>query len=285
MTDKPNFGPYSEWDSVNVFSEISQNAHSLFDQVIVENWSQVTQPVDHLFLRMAYKAKTTSLAIRLINSWALNLPAIALTRVRLEQLIVCSYLIHEDQTSGLERFVKHIPIGHYNAAKAAMSDPTIADKLTALNLESMREEARRAQLNLSNEPSHNEDRFERKWTQLDLRAMAKRRDVIVIDSAYVLKQSLEREYVTIYKQASSVVHAECSSLSYAYLDFFRSPSGTPVLMAVPSWALIVAATTAHYDVLQCYEILKFLNVPERGHVDLMKRWIQARDLYVREHDG
>ena len=76
--EHPNFGPYEKWDSVSAFSKISEKSYSVFDKQIKENWSKISRPTHHLFLRIAYQAKTTSLAIRLNNSWALNIPAIAL---------------------------------------------------------------------------------------------------------------------------------------------------------------------------------------------------------------
>ena len=97
-----------------------------------------------------------------------------------------------------------------------------------------------------------------------------------------MKQSLEREYITIYMQACSVVHADCSSLSYVFLDLFPSPSGTPVLMSVPSWAVIVSATTAHYDILQSYEILEWIGISDgQEFKQLMDTWIQARDKHIQ----
>ncbi len=230
---------------------------------------------------MAYQAKTTSLAIRLNTSWALILPAFALTRVRLEQTIVCSYLIHEKQSIGLSRFVEFISIGHYKATKLVMEDASLAKHLSHIDLGVLATAATESQKKFTPGSSVTNDKFERSWTKLDLRSMAKRRDSLVNDSSSVLKQPLEREYITIYKESSSVVHADCSSLSVSFLDLFKTPSGQPVLMAVPSWALIVCATTSHYDILQCYEILKWLGISaEENYQDLMGQWLKARDKYV-----
>jgi hypothetical protein len=126
-----------------------------------------------------------------------------------------------------------------------------------------------------------DDKFERNWTKLDLRSMAKRRDSLVARSSSILKHSLEREYITIYTEASSIVHADSSSLSFAFLDLFKSPSGKPVLMALPSWALIVSATTSHYDILQCYEVLRWIGISaDEEYQDLVGWWIESRDKFV-----
>ncbi len=71
-------------------------------------------------------------------------------------------------------------------------------------------------------------------------------------------------------------------LSYSFLDLFRSPAGQPVLMAVPAWAVIVSASTSHYDLLQCYEILEWLGISTGNkYSELMNNWIEARDKYIK----
>lgn len=111
--------------------------------------------------------------------------------------------------------------------------------------------------------------------------MAKRRDTLVEGSTSIFKASLERQYISIYVHASSVVHADCASLSYAYLDLFKTPSGVPVLMPIPSWAGVVSTALAYYDILQCYEILEWVGVPARNEYrQLMDEWAAARDKYI-----
>lgn len=281
MSEQPNFGPYSRRENVSAFADLSDKAFTLFDKLINENWSLLSMPIHHLFLRIAYQANATSLAIRLNNSWALILPAFALTRVRLEQTIICSYLLHEEETIGLLPFVAYIPVGKHKATRIVMEDSSLAKHLSHIDLTAIETEAVKAQQEFTPSFSLNNDKFERNWTKLDLRSMAKRRDALVNASSSVFKQSLEREYITIYKQACSVVHADCSSLSYSFLDLFPSPSGTPVLMAVPSWAVIVAATTARYDILQCYEILEWIGIlAGQEYKQLMDNWVEARDKHI-----
>jgi hypothetical protein len=282
MSEKPNFGPYWNWASISAFSELSEKAFTLFDKFINENWSLLSRPVHHLFLRMAYQAKTTSFGIRLNNSWALNLPAFAMTRIRLEQTIVCSYLVHEEESVGLLPFVRYIPIGQHKGLRVAMEDPSLSKELSKLIDPKISEtEAVEEQEKFTPGFSLSKGTFERNWTKLDLCSMAKKRDTLVNASASILKHSLEREYISIYKVASSILHADCSSLSYSYLDLFQTPSGEPVLMAVPSWAIIVSASIAHYDILQCYEILEWLGISAgQDYEHLMAEWIEARDKHI-----
>jgi hypothetical protein len=284
LRNGPDFGPYQSWESVATFGAVSEKSFVLFDERIRGEWQQLARPVHHLFIRIGYQAKTTSLATRLTNSWALSLPALALVRVRLEQTIICSFLVHEEEEAGLHPFVAYIPIGQHKGLKAAKEDRQLAAQLTGLfDLGLSEAEALRAQQELTPGFSLDSDKFQRNWTKLDLRSMAKRRDALVASKSVLQRHSLEREYLSFYKVASSMVHADCSSLSYAFLDIFQAPGTQPVLMAVPSWALIVAAATAHYDLLQCFEMLKRLGIDaEREYQELFEQWTAARDKFTRD---
>jgi len=237
-------------------------------------------PVNHLFFRMAYTAATTSLAIRLINSWTLNLQAFALTRVRLEQFIICSYIIHEDESIGLDKFAQYMPIQRYKGMKVAMENNSLREHLKNFrDLDELKEDAIKAQQEFMPGFSCENDKFERSWTKLSLRSLAKKRDSLV-PADPLMKHPLEREYLSVYKVACSIIHADCDSLSYNFIDFFQSPSGKPVLMPLPSLAFNVAACTAHYDIVQCYEVLNRVGIPPaREYHDLMKQWFNVRDKF------
>lgn len=280
----PSFGPYHSWESVATFDAISEKSFATLDEHISAEWQRLARLVHHLFIRIGYQAKTTSLATRLANSWALSLPALALVRVRLEQTIICSFLVHEREEDGLRPFVAYIPIGHHKGLKAAMEDPKLAAQLTGLfDLGGSEAEALKAQQELTPGFSLDSDKCQRNWTKLDLRSMAKRRDTLASSRGALQRHSLEREYLSFYKVASSVVHADCSSLSYAFLDTFPAPGTQPVLMTVPSWALVVATTTAHYDLLQCFEILEWLGINAADEYQaLLEQWLAGRDKFIRE---
>ena len=275
-------GPYRDWPPVSEFHAISTNAFDVFRRSVDAHRAHLRRPVHHLFLRMAYQAETTSVALRNANSWALNLPAFALTRVRLEQTIVCSYLIHEEEAVGLRPFVAHIPIGEYRGVKAAIEDPDLAPHLTdRVSLDTALTSAVNAQQDLDPSFDIENDKLSRSWTQLDLRSMARRRDELVAQKDPRPGHRLEAHYVSIYKVASSVVHADGSSLSYRFMDVIGVEGETPVLMAVPSWAPIVAASTAHYDILQVSEILGYFGcAPKDDLAALSAAWRTASDAYM-----
>jgi hypothetical protein len=277
---KINFGPYASWDEIKAYSELSEKAFSIFNGLVKDKGKLLLEPINHLFYRMAYQADMTSLAIRLTNSWVLVLPAFALLRVRLEQTIICSYIIYEDISIGLEKFIKYISIHRYKGMKVAMEDESLKKHLKNFkNLDKLKDDAIKVQKELTPSSSYEHDKFERSWTKLDLRSIAKKRDSLVPKEP-LIKHPLEREYLSIYKVASSIVHADCDSLSHSFLDFFPSLDGSPILMAIPIYASIIASFNARYDILQCHEILNRVGIPPRQeYINLMDEWFKIRDKY------
>lgn len=263
---------------------LSERAYEVFDGLVAGHWRRLSRPVHHLFIRIAYQANTTSLAAGLSNGWALNQPALALVRIRLEQTIVCSYLVHEDESAALRPFVAYISIRQYKGLRAAMEGPALEAQLAQLfDLSDSEADAANAQRDLTPGFTLERDTFQRSWTELDLRSMAKRRDVLANAKAPLRARTLESHYLSFYKVASSVIHADASSLSYAFLDLFQVPGAAqPVLMAIPSWAAIVAAATAYYDLLDCVEILTWLGISAEPEFHaLFNGWSSARDKYLQ----
>lgn len=122
---KINYGPYSSWDEIKAFSQLSEKAFRIFAELVKDKAKELLESINHLFYRMVYIAGTTSTSIRLINSWAFTLPAFALLRIRLEQTIICSYLIYEDISIWLEKFLSYNPIGQFKGMKVAMEDESL----------------------------------------------------------------------------------------------------------------------------------------------------------------
>lgn len=275
MNDKqPNYGPIANIEEISNFAKLSNEAFELFDELVNKNWATLNRPTHHLFIRIIYQAKTTSFAINLNNSWVLILPAFSLLRVRLEQLIVCSYLVHEDEEIGLLPFVRHTSIREYINLRTAMEDEAIKDKLAHLiDFNRSEDAAIKDQEELTPGFKVENDKFSRDWTKLDLRSMAKRRDVLSAKANLTLDKKLELSYITLYRVASSLIHADCSSLSTSFLNLFSVPGGKPVLMPVPSWASIVAANSARYDIIQCCEVLNYLGIPVmQEYKSMLQSW-------------
>jgi hypothetical protein len=250
MNLKPNYGPFQEWENIAAYSALSDRAFKLFDEAIAANQDKLSSVYHHLLLRCMYQARTTSFAIGLNVSWVLLQPAFALCRVRLEQTIVTSFLLHEDVNEGLKRFILHTRVSDFRSMKLAKENPKLAQNLTKFEIDDLKAKAAVAQEKLDPSFTLEGGKFERSWTKLDLRSMAKRRDDLATNGKRLQKQSLELQYISFYVQASSIVHADCSSISHHFLDYFPGPDGKPVLMPPPSLANSIAAATANYDILE-----------------------------------
>jgi hypothetical protein len=229
---------------------------------------------------MAYQARTTSQAIRLNNSYGMVLPAFALLRVRLEQTIVCSYLLHEDEAKGIGSFIMYTSIKRHKNKTAVLDDPLLRSRLRRFDTPDSKISAEEMQASLKSDFNPDTDKFQREWTDLDLRSMARRRDKLVASGHRLQKLPLERDYLAAYKLASSVVHSDCLSYSYEFLDYF-DVEGRPTLLPVMHWGFSSAALCAYYDILQFYEVLTFLKVDACEKFDaLYARWLEVRDQFM-----
>lgn len=269
-------GPYNEWEEFQVFSRLSNDVYSYFNEIFSAKSKELKRPMHHMFYRFKYLAESSSHSFRLISSWTFGLPALALLRVRLEQLIVCSYLIYEDVSQGLSNYLKHTAINKYYQIKTSFQDGIIKDRLeTKFDLLKMANGARLAQIEIDPEYNMASDKFQRKWTKLNLRSMAIRRDSLA--ATKFRAHSLEREYLTFYNVLSSLTHSDCSTISHEYLGEYAA-EGKIVLMTKPEWIIIGLACMAHYDILQCHEILNFFNIDVEEHFGiLMGQWQKERD--------
>jgi len=276
MNDQPKSAPDGIRRHVSTFHTLSRKALETFDKLISANAKELTRPLHHLFLRMAYQAETTSQAARLLITYNLTIPALALIRVRLEQLIVCSYLIHEEKREGIEPFVHFIDIQEHLQMRVAVANKAMAEHLTAVDFPLLEAKAIEAQQKLTPEFSPVTDRFQRHWTPLDLHSMTKRRDVLASSKTRIHKIKLETCYVSVYKTLSSIVHSDCSSLSFNYIDLFASNAGQVIMTTCPFWAAFGSNFCAMFDIIQCYEILHFLGIDASEFETIVTEWQAAR---------
>lgn len=280
-TRKPDFGPWDKEPAVKTFRELSQASFELYHERYTAHLQKKGSPVDHLFCRMLYTAESTSFGIRLLTGWGQFLPALALGRVRLEQLIVCSYLIHERDEVALKPFVHFIPIGEYKFVSTAVANARIAAKLPGkVDLASLKLAAVDAQKKLRERFDPESDRFQREWTQLNLSDMVRRRDELTRGNETVSRDGLEAYYVSLYKAANPVIHSDCIALSPRYLSVLSVAETEAVLMGVPEWGPLVAGFLAHFDIVQCSEVLERLGTPVHEEAkELLIKW----DLAIAEY--
>lgn len=110
-------------------------------------------------------------------------------------------------------------------------------------------------------------KFQSKWTKLDLYSMALRRDKLAEASGWLMSKHLPiaNLYTALYKTGSSPVHADGSMLVPPLWGALTSQDGKTTVDASVFWALAIPAYVTHYDLLSCYEALRWAGVDADAH--------------------
>jgi len=212
---------------------------------------------DVVLSSLIYTAMNLSLSIRFLISWGLIIPAIALIRVRLEQTIIFSYLVWEKPEKGLIPYIAHVPVHDYLGTVKAISDNEIS-KYIKVDIEKFEEIARTFQKVTKPNFDSASEKYERKWTKLDLLSMIRHRDRIVNKTdGSILRSRLEKYYHSIYYEASSIIHSDCNSTTSFLRHYLNKDDGKLIIRQTQNWDEIVLSTCADLDILQTYEYLLF----------------------------
>ncbi|MFV0421621.1 DUF5677 domain-containing protein [Oleidesulfovibrio sp.] len=269
-------GPFSEWESFKTFNLLSEEAYGFFNKTTRENPHILCDNNYHLFQRFKYIAENFSYTIRMSTSWCLLLPALSLVRTRLEQTIVCSYLTYEDKKIGLEQYLNFHKIESYNTMQRATHDEQMKKNIASvINTKEAYESACHSPKNIT--PEYLEgDKFSKKWTTLNLESMSKKRDIFSQQKSKIHHQ-LEHDYRTMYVLLSSVVHSTPSLLIDDFISEFVYKEEI-VLMPPPYWMKMAMICCTKYDIIQCYEILKFLSLDcDNFYMSLINEWEKEKD--------
>jgi len=223
-------------------------------------------------------AESTTTAINLLIDERLHLPALALTRVRFEQTVVFSYLLHEDPEIGLKPYSRFAPILEYQVADAVKSEPLFEPHVPAqLNLDDLKKKALAAQQEINPGFDITNGKLQAKWTKLDLYSMALRRDKRAQSSKWLASKILPLApfYTALYKTGSSPVHANGSMLVPPLWGKVTGMDGSTQTDASTLWALGLPPYVTHYDLLECYEALRWAGVDcDEPFVQLAQRLIE-----------
>jgi hypothetical protein len=213
----------------------------------------------------------------MLTSWDASLPAVALARIRMEQTIVCSYLIHENTDVGLGPYLKHLHIEKYWNSKHAEKNPVlkkILDEIRERDMPGLNQLREQILENVSFESVN------RKWTKLDLLSMAKKRDTLTKKLPNISHQPLELDYAALYGSFSSLVHSGIAAFSNDYLDKRIEPPKI-VLTPKPEWSTGLLTHLARWDILQTFEVLTRVQIDcETELKALYERYLTYRDEYL-----
>lgn len=249
--------------AAEALSAISERAFRVAERCMRDVTSPPSNEHCDLLERMLAAGESTSLAVRRLAQNHLHIPAIALARVRLEQTIICSYLVHEAPERGLQPYALHVPVQHYHSASDVLRDPHLRDAARAqLDLGDLERRAIEATQQIDPDFDPATGTLKRKWTTLDLYSMAIRRDQLATSQGSLLAAlPLALTHTALYRPASAVVHSDASSYSWPF-TLANRPDPAGVNPAV-FWPFAVLAYVATCDVTQCMEIPEWAGVAVR----------------------
>src|SRR5713226_6386532 len=132
---------------LRIIRDVSSQSYSLYRSLLPSKPPQSNNDYWDVVTRSVAIAESTSAAISSLIDQRHHLPALALTRVRFEQALVFSYLVHEQPDIGLKPYSRFAPITEYRIAEAVTSEPMLAPHVPAqVNVDALKAKAVDAQL-------------------------------------------------------------------------------------------------------------------------------------------
>jgi hypothetical protein len=258
--------------------DVSNESYTLYRSLIPSQPAPSNSDYWDVVTRSVAAAESTSAAIGSLIDQRHHLPALALTRVRFEQALVFSYLIHEKPDIGLKPYSRFAPITEYRIAEGVGSEALLAPHIPPqLNIDVLKAKAIDAQLAINPGFNIQAGKFQSKWTSLDVYSMALRRDTLAAKSQWIVSKHLPLAhlYTALYKTGSSPVHADGSMLAAPLWGQVTAADGRTQTEAATLWALTLPPYVTHYDLLQCYEALRWAGVDaDAQFVALSRRLVE-----------
>lgn len=257
------------------FVHYSEKSFRLFIESTYKNPSVLLQNNNHVFNNICCIAKNTSYSIRLLSSWGQPIEAYMLLRIRLDQLINCSYLIYENPNIGIFAYINYYPKIQKQILNSFENDELLKNGLKSLFPQLFE--------NLENKIKSTEDYIEQElqkddllsknnWTKYSIRDRAKERDKLVLNTDAISKNSLEELYVNIFKVSSSVVHSD----SAAVKNNFYTVNENGIIIPQMHYIYISLIQNALIDIIECYELsIKF-------GFDLRKKFHELYNHFLRD---
>lgn len=235
------------------FVHYSEKSFRWFIESTYHDPSILYQNYNYVFNNICCIAKNTSFSIRLLSSWMQPIEAYMLLRIRLDQLINCSYLIHEKPEIGILAYMKYYPKIHKQILNSLQSDELLKDSLKKLFpqlFDNLGDKIKIAENHISQELQKDDLLSQSNWTKYSIRDRAKERDKLVQSADDVLKNSLENLYVNIFKVSSSVVHSDAAAVT----NNFYTVNESGILIPQMHYVYISIIYNALMDIIECYEL-------------------------------
>ena len=273
--DNTGYGPILELleKELSPYIKISEKAFRYFIEAFSKKPYLLKSKSNLILHHLLSNAKNTSFSIRLLSTWAQPIEGYALLRIRLEQLIVSSYLINEKPEKGLEPFNKYYPVIEYSLLKANDKNDNLKLALSYFLPElgnGYNKRMKELQKQIEESFEIKDDNYKRKWTNLFINQLAEHRDKLIDANDEISKVKLLDYYNTIYKISSSVVHSDIASISTNFITIDEHG----ILKPQELYLFTNLITLSLFDIIQCFETAKFLklNINDK-YISLYKNYL------------
>lgn len=275
--DNTGYGPILDLmeKELSPYVKISERSFSCFNEAFSKNTHLLKNENNHILYLLLNNSKNASFSIKLLSTWGQPIEGYALLRIRLEQLIISSYLINEKPEIGIEAFKKFRPVVEYNILKANDKNENLKLALSYILPEfgnGYNKIMSELQKQVVETYEFKDDNYKRKWTNLYINQLAEHRDKLINSNDVISKTNLLDFYNTIYKISSSIVHSDVSSISTNFIKVNEQG----ILNPHEVYIFTNLITLAQFDIIQCYETAKYLNL----HID--NKFISLNDDYLNQ---
>ena len=219
-----------------------------------EDWGSSEARILSLLM---YHSLNTSYSIRFLTTFGQPIEALALLRIRFEQLIVSSFLINSSKEEGFVAFNADIGKTDYRYSNAIKNiDPNIYAAIESIFYDKIEEAKIIAHFNeLINDPNYDfeKDQLKKSWCPHNKYKMCQLRDERSDKNDLISSIKFTHLYLSIYKSASLFVHSDPAVLTNNFLSNYN---GLPV----PNNLMIITnlINLAQLDIVQTYEVLKYI---------------------------
>jgi len=273
--DNTGYGPILDVleKELSPYVKISEKAFRYFIEAFSKKAFLLKSKSNLIMHHLLSNAKNSSFSIRLLSTWAQPIEGYALLRIRLEQLIVASYLINEKPEKGLEPFKKYYPVLEYGLLKINDKNDNLKLALSFILPELANEYSNRMkelQKQIEESFEIKDNNYKRKWTNLYINQLAEHRDKLIDDKNEISKIKLLDYYNTIYKISSSLVHSDIASITANFI----TTDEYGILKPQEMYVFTNIITLSLFDIIQCYETAKFLELDINDkYISLYKNYL------------
>jgi hypothetical protein len=273
--DNSGYGPLLNLmeKELSPFVMISEKAFRYFIEASSKKNDLLKNENNNIFYLLLTNSKNSSFSIKLLSTWGQPIEGYALLRIRLEQLIVSSYLINEKGEKGIEPFKKYRALSDYNLLKANEKNENLKIALSYIFPEFGNGYSKLiSEIHKQVEKSFEikKDKFRRKWTSLYINQLAEHRDKLIDHNDAISKNKLLDYYNSIYRISSSIVHSDIASIT---TNFIKT-NDQGILQPQEVYIFTNIITLAQLDIIHCYEIAKYFQL------DINDKYMSLNDEYL-----